>query len=198
MDIILAWDETAPSGHRLALFLKFLHCSTFAVPVGKAPEVSGTNGVPHVVADEVADEVKGVVEDSMTTMIDVIIAVRIESIEVVGDAMMTLDVEHDLAATTTDMTMTGLAMAMDITLARQVITWDHHRLHKDNTLQEYVTSSFSNLMVFLRRISHLMNDLNRHAKCNRYVVILVPEMFNVTSHISFWRLLSQPLVHHLQ
>lgn len=99
--------------------------------------MSGKKGAPHVVPDEVADEVKGVVEDSMTTMIDVIIAVRIESIEVVEDATMTLDVEHDRAATTTDMTMTELAMATDIiTLAHQVMTWDLHRLHKGNTLRE--------------------------------------------------------------
>ena len=87
--------------------------------------------------DEVADEVKGVVEEgSMTTMIDVIMAVRIENIEAVEDAMMTLDMVHDRADTTTDMTMTGLATATDITLARQVITWDHLRLHKVDTLRE--------------------------------------------------------------
>src|SRR5258707_1923926 len=106
------------------------------VLVGKDPEVSGKKGAPHVVPDEVVDEVKGVVEDSMTTMIGVIIAVQIENIEVVGDAMMTLDVEHDRAHITTDMKMTGLATATDIMLVRQVITWDHLRLRKDDTLRE--------------------------------------------------------------
>jgi hypothetical protein len=98
--------------------------------------VSGKKGTPDVVPDVVADGVKDVVEDSMIMMIDVIIAVRIESIEVVEGAMMTLDVERDQVATTTDMTMTELAMATDTTLDRQVITWDHLRLHKDNTLRE--------------------------------------------------------------
>jgi hypothetical protein len=99
--------------------------------------VSGKKGALDEVPDEVADEAKGVVEeDSKIMMIDGIMAARIESIEVVEDAMMTSDAEHDRAATTTDMTMTGLAMATDIMLARQVITWDHHHLHKDDTLRE--------------------------------------------------------------
>jgi hypothetical protein len=107
----------------------------FAVLVGKAPEVSGKKGAPDVV-DEVVGEVKGVVEDSMTTMIDVIMVVRIESIEVVEDAMTTLDVERDRADTTTAMMMTGLATATDITLVRQVTTWAHLLLHKDDILRE--------------------------------------------------------------
>jgi hypothetical protein len=104
--------------------------------------VSGKKGAPDVALDEVADEVKAVGEDSTTTMTDVITAVRIENIEVVEDAMMTSDAEHDRADTTTDMRMTGVATAMDITLLRQIITWVRLRLHKDDTLQEWVLLYF--------------------------------------------------------
>jgi hypothetical protein len=100
----------------------------FAVLVGKAGEGNGKNGAPHVGLDEVADEAKGVVEeDLMTTMIDVIMVAQKEIIEAVED---------DRADTTIGMTMTEPATAMVIALAHQVITRDHHLLHKDDNLLE--------------------------------------------------------------
>jgi putative heme iron utilization protein len=87
-----------------------------------------------VAADEVADEVKGVVEDSMTMMTDVIMDVQKENIEVVEDAMMTLvDAEGDRADTATDTMMTE-ATATVIVQAHQVITRHRLRLHHDNLL----------------------------------------------------------------
>ena len=92
----------------------------------------------HVVPDVVGAEERDVVEeDSMTMTIVVITAVRIEIIEVVEDAMTTLDVEDDRADTTTDMTTTDLPTAMDTILAHPVIIiWGHLRLHKHDNPRE--------------------------------------------------------------
>lgn len=84
---------------------------------------------------KVADEVKGVVEDLMTTMTGGIMVIQIENIEVVEGAMMTSDVEDDRVDITIDMTMIGLIATTDITLAPQVTTWDCH-LPKDDFQRE--------------------------------------------------------------